>query len=192
MITDRNPDDSLRYEDSTGQIRLLRGVVTGYSQTVLSSTPAGGTGTAAGGWSTSGDRDTTITTITEMKTQFNSWRSALNTAGYTTVAAVAGSIPAGGVGAAAGGWDTAANRDLALANLAEIKSQFNLTMAQMRLKGQPAVADVAGALPAGGTGVAGGCYDTGGNRDTCIATIGEIKAQLNAMIVDMRNKGYIN
>jgi len=32
---------------------------------------AGGTGAAAGGWDTSGHRDTTITTISEMKTTIN-------------------------------------------------------------------------------------------------------------------------
>lgn len=33
--------------------------------------PAGGTGAAAGGWATAGDRDTAIATITELKTKLN-------------------------------------------------------------------------------------------------------------------------
>ena len=33
--------------------------------------PAGGVGTAAGGWDTAANRDTAITTITEIKTQLN-------------------------------------------------------------------------------------------------------------------------
>lgn len=38
---------------------------------------AGGTGAAAGGWDTAQHRDTTITTITEIKTQLNALITAL-------------------------------------------------------------------------------------------------------------------
>lgn len=37
---------------------------------------------------------------------------------------VAGVIPAGGVGAAAGGWDTAGNRDTAITTITEIKTDL--------------------------------------------------------------------
>ena len=43
----------------------------------------------------------------------------------TTVARAAGSVPAGGVGAAAGGWDTAANRDTAITTIGEMKDSIN-------------------------------------------------------------------
>lgn len=48
------------------------------------------------------------------------------------------------------------------------------------------VAAVAGAIPAGGTGAAAGGWDTAGNRDTAIVTIGEIKTQLNAVRTALR------
>lgn len=191
MITERNSDDSLRYEDSTGQIRMIKGAVVGSSQTVLTSVPAGGTGTTAGGWDTAGNRNTSITTFTEIKTQLNAWISALTTAGYTSVAQVGGSFPAGGTGAAAGGWDTAANRDLAIAAARDLITQLNTAMAQYRIKGYPVVANVAGTVVDGGTGAAGGCYDTAGNRNTAITTLGEIKTQLNLLIADQRNRGYL-
>ncbi len=45
------------------------------SAAVAGSIPAGGTGAAAGGWDTSGHRDTAITTITEMITTINAMRT---------------------------------------------------------------------------------------------------------------------
>lgn len=54
-----------------------------------------------------------------------------------------------------------------------------------------AVTSVAGLIPAGGTGAAAGGWDTAGNRDTAIVTIGEIKAQLNALLVELRNRKII-
>lgn len=42
-----------------------------------------------------------------------------------TVDSVDGAIPAGGVGAAAGGWDTAGNRDTAITTLTEVKATVN-------------------------------------------------------------------
>lgn len=41
------------------------------------------------------------------------------------VAAVAGTIPAGGTGAAAGGWDTAPHRDTAITSVTETITQLN-------------------------------------------------------------------
>lgn len=54
-----------------------------------------------------------------------------------------------------------------------------------------AVANVAGTIPAGGVGAAAGGWDTSGNRDTAIATIGEIKTQLNALLAELRVSGVI-
>ena len=53
------------------------------------------------------------------------------------------------------------------------------------------VANVAGTIPAGGTGAAAGAWDTSGNRDTAITTLGEIRTQLNALLTTLRNKGLI-
>ena len=41
------------------------------------------------------------------------------------VAAVAGTVPVGGTGAAAGGWDTANNRNTAITSANEVITQFN-------------------------------------------------------------------
>jgi hypothetical protein len=49
-------------------------------------------------------------------------------------------------------------------------------------------AAVTGTIPAGGTGAAAGGWDTSGNRDTAIATIGELKTKLNAAIVDLASE----
>jgi hypothetical protein len=55
----------------------------------------------------------------------------------------------------------------------------------------PAVADVAGTIPAGGTGTAAGGWDTAGNRNTAITTAGEIKTQLNALLARLRTAGIV-
>lgn len=52
----------------------------------------------------------------------------------SAVASVAGSIPAGGTGAAAGGWDTAANRDTAITTMTEIKTQLNALLTELRAR----------------------------------------------------------
>lgn len=54
-----------------------------------------------------------------------------------------------------------------------------------------AVADVAGAVPAGGTGAAAGGFDTAVNRDTFIATVSEMKTQLNSALAALRAHGII-
>lgn len=48
------------------------------------------------------------------------------------VTSVAGAVPAGGTGAAAGGWDTAANRDTAITTITEIKTQLNALLTELR------------------------------------------------------------
>lgn len=57
-------------------------------------------------------------------------------------AATAVAFPAGGTGAAAGGWDTAANRDLAinrfaalLVDVADLRTQVNALLAELRTAG---------------------------------------------------------
>lgn len=48
---------------------------------VAGSVVAGGTGATAGGWDTSGHRDTSITTMTEIKTVINATLAALDSMG---------------------------------------------------------------------------------------------------------------
>jgi len=52
-------------------------------------------------------------------------QSAEADAGAATAAAVSGTVPAGGSGAAAGGWDTAGNRDTAITTITELKTTVN-------------------------------------------------------------------
>lgn len=52
-----------------------------------------------------------------------------------TVAAVAGATPAGGTGATAGAYDTAANRDILIATVAEIKASLNDLIAKLKTAG---------------------------------------------------------
>ena len=51
------------------------------------------------------------------------------------VANVAGTVPAGGAGAAAGAWDTAANRDTAITTMTETRTQLNALLARLRSQG---------------------------------------------------------
>lgn len=60
-----------------------------------------------------------------------------------------------------------------------------------RLTTGVAVANVAGAVPPGGIGSAAGAFDTSVNRDTFIATVAEIKAQLNALLAGLRTSKSI-
>lgn len=197
---------------------------------IAGSIPAGGTGQNAGGWANSTDRNTALTTLGEIKTQLNAVLTELRARGLiagtaskramverfydsdpTTVADVAGTIPSGGTGATAGGWDTAGNRNTAITTFTEIKTQLNALLVRLRYRGflagsavvpsmvgtrlydQPAIAidDVAGSIPAGGTGAAGGCYDSAANRNTMITTATELKTQLNALLDELRARGVI-
>lgn len=54
-----------------------------------------------------------------------------------------------------------------------------------------AVDDVAGLTPAGGTGATAGAYDTAAHRDELIATVAEIKTQLNALLAELRTAGIV-
>jgi len=57
---------------------------------------------------------------------------------------------------------------------------------QAILTTQDAVADVAGTIPAGGTGAAAGGWDTAGNRNTAITTMSELITQFNALLAELR------
>jgi len=54
-----------------------------------------------------------------------------------------------------------------------------------------AVADVAGLAPAGGVGATAGAYDTAAHRDALIATVAELKAQLNSLLAKLRTAGIV-
>lgn len=51
------------------------------------------------------------------------------------------------------------------------------------------VDSVDGSIPAGGTGMAAGGYDTAMNRDTMLATVTEEKASINEMITKLGAMG---
>lgn len=53
----------------------------------------------------------------------------------SAVAAVVGTIPAGGVGAAAGAWDTSVNRDTAIATMTEMRTVINNIRAALAANG---------------------------------------------------------
>lgn len=57
-----------------------------------------------------------------------------------TVDSVDGSFPAGGTGAAAGGWDTAGNRDTAIATASEVKASVNELITKLGTMGLPITA----------------------------------------------------
>lgn len=78
-------------------------------------------------------RTVKVVTSTDPKTEFADVFTTVVAA--LPIADVAGSVPAGGVGAAAGGWDTAGNRDTAIATITEIKTQLNVVLARLRSLG---------------------------------------------------------
>ena|SRR5687768_11120937 len=57
---------------------LLGDGVTASASTIANPAPAGGTGTAAGGWDTAGNRDTAITTINNTRTLALELQTKLN------------------------------------------------------------------------------------------------------------------
>jgi hypothetical protein len=50
-------------------------------------------------------------------------------------------------------------------------------------------ADIAGTVPAGGTGATAGGWDTSGHRDTAITTLGEVKTVVNASLAALASMG---
>lgn len=67
-------------------------------------------------------------------------------------------------------------------------SELNNTMTAIPTA---AIADVAGTTPAGGTGATAGAYDTAAHRDALIATVAEIKLQLNTLLAQLRTAGIV-
>jgi len=64
-------DDTIVLSAPTVSVRggvLLGSGITASASTIANPAPAGGTGTAAGGWDTAGNRDTAITTINDTRT----------------------------------------------------------------------------------------------------------------------------
>jgi hypothetical protein len=51
------------------------------------------------------------------------------------------------------------------------------------------VADIAGLIPAGGTGADAGCYDTANNRNTAITTANEAITVWNAALAKLNTMG---
>lgn len=101
----------------------------------------------------------------------NSAAAAAATA-TSVAAAIPAAAPAGGTGAAAGGWDTAANRDAAIATInglqtyaTEQKSDFGAL-----------VTDVA---------------DIRAKYAAAVTLANETKAQLNALLAELRNRKII-
>lgn len=94
--------------------------------------PAGGTGAIAGGWDTAGNRDTGINLINEMRMVLLQHGWMIGAASGAAGAAIGNehvreggsqvAAPAGGTGAAAGGWDTAGNRDTAINLVNEMRA----------------------------------------------------------------------
>jgi hypothetical protein len=99
--------------------------------------------------------------------------------GAATPAAVAGATPAGGTGATAGAYDTAANRDILIATVAEIKARLNEeTTLTTDLKARQAQ---------NLTELTELKLDIGTLQDTVV----EIKTQLNALLVALRTAAIV-
>lgn len=71
-----------------------------------------------------------ISRIAEGQTDQNRIEAILTTG--AAVANASGSIPAGGVGVAAGAWSSAADRDTAITTMLEIETQLNALLAELR------------------------------------------------------------
>lgn len=179
--------------------------------------PVGGTGATAGGWDTAGNRDSTITTINDTRTVLNDVLRILGqrgiiedttagqrgnmkaTHGRDDPAAVPAAAPAGGTGAAAGCYDTSANRD-----------SFRTTINGLRvslddiiriLKDQKIIVtdvqhfDIVGAIPAaaptGGTGADAGGWDTSGNRNSAITTVNNMRLVLIDLVRILQDQGIL-
>ncbi len=190
---------------------------------VPAAAPAGGTGANVGGWDTSAHRDEAIATINgirscviEIKTEITSLRTYMDEKTDirvdplpTTliVTATPAAAPANGTGAAAGCYDSAANRDVALATtnslrtcLSEIKSELALAFSRFgwdanvlnsRTEPYPTTLIVTATpvvAPAGGTGATAGGMDTDAHNDDWVATINGCRDLVIAAKTDI---GYI-
>lgn len=87
-------------------------------------------------------------------------------------AAIPAAAPAGGTGAAAGGWDTAANRDAAIATINGLQTYATEQKADF----DKIVTDVA---------------DIRTKYGAAVTLANETKAQLNALLAELRNRKII-
>lgn len=74
-------DDTIVLAAPTASVRggvLLGSGITASASTVANAAPAGGTGTAEGGWDTAGNRDTAITTVNQTRTLALELQTKLN------------------------------------------------------------------------------------------------------------------
>jgi hypothetical protein len=144
------------------KLRASKSRFTASATALPTASPAGGTGAAAGGWDTSGNRDTGIACVTTLITITTELQTALNKF-----------------------YDECANN-----------AGTNLEL--FRGKMAKSLTSLPTASPAGGTGATGGCYDTSGHRDAFITTIntlrtiaGELKTMSAAVIAEI-DKGGLN
>lgn len=101
----------------------------------------------------------------------NSAAAAAATA-TTIAAAIPAAAPAGGVGAAAGGWDTEANRDAAIATINGLRD----ICVEVKTDHDALLADVA---------------DIRTKYGAAVTLANETKAQLNALLAELRNRKII-
>lgn len=90
----------------------------------------------------------------------------------TIAAAIPAAAPAGGTGAAAGGWDTAANRDAAITTINDLRTYA----VEQKADFGAIVADVA---------------DIRTKYAAAVTLANETKAQLNALIAELQNRKII-
>lgn len=90
----------------------------------------------------------------------------------TIAAAIPAAAPAGGTGATAGAWDTAANRDAAITTINDLRAYA----VEQKADFDAAVADIA---------------DIRTKYADAVTLLNETKAQLNALLVELRNRKII-
>ena len=101
----------------------------------------------------------------------NSAAAAAATA-TTIAAAIPAAAPAGGTGATAGAWDTAANRDAAITTINDLRAYA----VEQKADFDAAVADI---------------DDIRTKYGAAVTLVNETKAQLNALLVELRNRRII-
>lgn len=90
----------------------------------------------------------------------------------TIAAAIPAAAPAGGTGATAGAWDTAANRDAAITTINDLRAYA----VEQKADFNAAIADIA---------------DIRTKYGAAVTLANETKAQLNALLVELRNRRII-
>jgi hypothetical protein len=139
--------------------------------------------------------------LTELRTGVNVIAAELNRSGLNirmyqgfcaaSTVALPAVAAAGGTGADAGGWANSTDRDAAISTVtdlrtiaSEVRTICNLFIADLNnsgyaLRAMPTITVSATVMPAeapaGGTGAAGGCYDTAVHRDAFIVTVNDLR-----------------